>query len=225
VAQLWQIQAVDVLKTGKGEMGKYGKTLSLGVLSVSSPEFVFISNNGSILAAKEISRKNDEPNRIVTSCIDLLQECSFVLANIDQFIVLSGPGSLTGIRVGLSPIRAWSYATGKPVIALSSLEVMAHAMNKPVLAMMPARKDHFWVQAFNDSFMDTPRIVEKSFLEPYDNPDWTWICPKHAEPAKAHFVQRNPSPELASELAATKKAQPWMRALPNYLFEMENGNG
>jgi tRNA threonylcarbamoyl adenosine modification protein YeaZ len=207
------------------EMGRAHKTLSLGVLSVTSPEFVFISSNGTILSQKEITRKNDDANRIVTSCTDLMDEAGVHLSQIEQFIVLSGPGSLTGIRVGLSPIRAWSYATGKPVITLSSLEVMAHGVKKPVLALIPARKDHWWAQAFSDRFQETPQILEKSYLEEYDRPDWLWICPKLMNPINASFIHCYPTPEKTVILAGTKKALPWMRALPNYLFEMDNGIG
>lgn len=207
------------------EMGKVHKTLSLGVLSVTSPEYVFISSNGSILAKKEITRKSDDANRIVTSCTDLLDETGITLGQIEQFIVLSGPGSLTGIRVGLSPIRAWSYATGKPVIALSTLEVMAFGQEKPLLAMLPARKDHWWIQAFSDHFNETPQIIEKTYLADYDKPEWKWISPRETTPAQAKFELVSPNPEQAVELAATKKPLPWMRAVPNYLFEMDNGNG
>lgn len=207
------------------EMGKVHKTLSLGVLSVTSPEYVFVSSNGSIIAKKEITRKSDDANRIVTSCTDLMDEAGVSLSNIEQFIVLSGPGSLTGIRVGLSPIRAWSYATGKPVIALSTLEVMAFGLEKPLLAMIPARKDHWWIQAFSDQFNETPQIIEKTYLSEYDKPDWKWICPKETTPVNAKFELVSPNPEQALELSATKKPLPWMRAVPNYLFEMENGNG
>ena len=214
-----------ILANGKEDMGKTSKLYSLGVMSVTSPEYVFISSNGTLLAKKEITRKYDEANRIITSCIDLMGECSLSLPDIDQFVVLSGPGSLTGIRVGLSPIRAWSYATGKPVVTLSTLEVMAHNQQKPLLTLIPARRDHFWIQAFNDSFMDTPRIVEKTFLEPYDTREWLWLCPTELTPANAKFMKTSPNPEQAVELAATKKALPWMRALPTYLFEMDNGIG
>ena len=208
-------------------MSKSQKNISLGIVSVSSPDYVFLSSNGTVICQKEITRKPDEPNRIVTSCIDIMEESSLSMANIDQFIVLSGPGSLTGIRVGLSPIRAWSYVTGKPIVSLSSLEVLAHGYHGSILALISARRDHYWVQEFTDSKAEPepPSIVEVSFLEQYNTPDWKWISPQLLEPSKAKFVHDYLTPEKITGLACTKKPQPWMKVLPTYLFEMDNGIG
>lgn len=206
-------------------MNKTQKNISLGILSVSNPEFVFLSSNGTVISQKEITRKPDEPNRIVTSCIDIMEESNISMAHLDQFIVLSGPGSLTGIRVGLSPIRAWSYITGKPIISLSSLEALAYGHVGSILALMPARRDHYWIQPFSNGEPEAPRIIEVSFLDQYNTPEWTWICPQPLEPSKAKFLQDHLSPEKITSLASTKKAQPWMKVLPTYLFEMDNGIG
>lgn len=206
-------------------MNKTQKNISLGILSVSNPEFVFLSSNGLVTSQKEITRKPDEPNRIVTSCIEIMEESNISMANLDQFIVLSGPGSLTGIRVGLSPIRAWSYITGKPIIALSSLEVLAHGYNGLILTLMPARRDHFWIQSFSNGEPEPPRIMEVSFLEQYNTPEWTWVSPKPLQPSKAKSILDYLTSEKVTSLANTKKAQPWMKVLPTYLFEMDNGIG
>lgn len=206
-------------------MNKTQKNISLGILSVTNPEFVFLSSNGTVTKQIEITRKVDEPNRIVTSCIELMDDSGLTLNNIDQFIVLSGPGSLTGIRVGLSPIRAWSYVTGKPVVAISSLDTLVYGMEGKILSMIAARRDHYWVQTFNDKESGKPEIVEISTLSRFDSDEWTWVSTHQAKPEKAKFINTSLTPDKAAAFASTKKALPWMKALPTYLFEMDNGIG
>jgi len=47
------------------------------------------------------------------------------LADVDAFAVVSGPGSFTGLRVGLSAVKAMAEATGKPILTLSRLAILA----------------------------------------------------------------------------------------------------
>lgn len=48
------------------------------------------------------------------------------LAQIDAFAVTRGPGSFTGLRIGISTVKGLALATGKPIIGISSLDVLAH---------------------------------------------------------------------------------------------------
>jgi tRNA threonylcarbamoyladenosine biosynthesis protein TsaB len=47
------------------------------------------------------------------------------VADVDVFGVASGPGSFTGVRIGLTTVKAWSEVFGKPIVAMSRLEVLA----------------------------------------------------------------------------------------------------
>jgi tRNA threonylcarbamoyladenosine biosynthesis protein TsaB len=47
------------------------------------------------------------------------------MAEVDAYAVMSGPGSFTGVRVGLTTVKAWAEVYGKPIVALSRLEAIA----------------------------------------------------------------------------------------------------
>lgn len=55
----------------------------------------------------------------------LLHELSLGLDEFDLYAVVAGPGSFTGLRVGLAAVKCWAEVYGKPVAAVSGLEVIA----------------------------------------------------------------------------------------------------
>jgi tRNA threonylcarbamoyladenosine biosynthesis protein TsaB len=54
-----------------------------------------------------------------------LKEASKSIVEVDLYAVTAGPGSFTGVRIGLTTVKAWSEVFGKPIAAVSRLEVLA----------------------------------------------------------------------------------------------------
>lgn len=75
------------------------------------------------------------------------------LNDIDAFAVSAGPGSFTGIRIGVSAIKGLAYATGKPCVPVSTLEALAHNVNTDgiVCAAMDARCGQVYNALFRQS--------------------------------------------------------------------------
>ncbi len=62
---------------------------------------------------------------LIPAIADLLRASKRRLADVDAFAVVSGPGSFTGLRVGLSAVKAMAEVTGKPILTLSRLAILA----------------------------------------------------------------------------------------------------
>lgn len=56
----------------------------------------------------------------------VLRGCAIGLSEIEAFAVVTGPGSFTGLRIGISTIQGLAFATERPVVGVSSLEATAH---------------------------------------------------------------------------------------------------
>jgi tRNA threonylcarbamoyl adenosine modification protein YeaZ len=84
----------------------------------------------------------------------LLAQTGFNLRGIELFVVANGPGSFTGIRVGVAAAQAWGEAFGRPVFGASVLEAMAEesrAETDWTLPIADARRGEFFVAAFRTS--------------------------------------------------------------------------
>ena len=75
--------------------------------------------------------------RLLAAVDALLRRQGVAIGDIDRFAASAGPGSFTGVRVGLGTARALAWSLGKPVVALPSLLVLAHnvrgALAAPVM--------------------------------------------------------------------------------------------
>ena len=87
--------------------------------------------------------------RSIMGAIDALLSVSRLqIADIDLFVVTRGPGSFTGLRIGISTVKGLAVATGKPMVGISSLDVIAHQAaggTQLVCPLMDARrKEVYW---------------------------------------------------------------------------------
>jgi tRNA threonylcarbamoyladenosine biosynthesis protein TsaB len=85
--------------------------------------------------------------QLVPQIAALLQRHSLSKADLDGFIVVSGPGSFTGLRVGLAAVKALAEILKKPIVAVSLLEVLAtesRVQGKVVTALDGGRGEVFF---------------------------------------------------------------------------------
>ena len=81
---------------------------------------------------------------------ELLDKAGFVISDIELFGVCTGPGNFTGLRVGISAVKGFAAATGKPVAGVTSLEAAALAAKgaAAVCAMINAHRGEVYSQLF-----------------------------------------------------------------------------
>ncbi len=85
--------------------------------------------------------------QLVLQIAGLLSKHEFSKKDIDAFVVVSGPGSFTGLRVGLAAIKALAEILQKPIVPVSLLEIVALAAGRPgrILAVLDAGRRELYV--------------------------------------------------------------------------------
>src|SRR6202045_5188764 len=75
----------------------------------------------------EISAREDTPysTRLFRDLELLQSRAQFRMNQVDVFAVAAGPGSFTGLRVGLTAVKGWAEVYGKPIAAIRGLETIA----------------------------------------------------------------------------------------------------
>jgi tRNA threonylcarbamoyladenosine biosynthesis protein TsaB len=101
--------------------------------------------------------------QLIPQVAALLAQHGFSTPDIGGFAVVSGPGSFTGLRVGLAAIKALAEVTGKPVAAVSLLEAVAVAagVKGVVLAALDAGRSELYLGEYEISGARTTMIQER----------------------------------------------------------------
>lgn len=86
---------------------------------------VALANRGEVIAFKEIDQRNVHAEVITVFIDEILKGAGINYHELDAVAVSSGPGSYTGLRIGVSTAKGLCYALDKPLIAVETLEAMA----------------------------------------------------------------------------------------------------
>ena len=87
---------------------------------------IALLTDGEVKADVNSLEKGTHSRRLMPMIDSLLHCQSLRLSEIDGFATTIGPGSFTGLRIGISTLKGLVAATGKPVAAISTLEALAH---------------------------------------------------------------------------------------------------
>lgn len=133
---------------------------------------VAIANNTlGIITELRINVRATHSERLMTGIDFALKQAGMTIPDIDVFGVSIGPGSFTGLRIGLSTIKGFSYSTGKPVVSVPTLEAFAWNFpysRHPVCIMFDARREEVYAAVFRWKNSGLERIVSETSIRPVD---------------------------------------------------------
>lgn len=104
-----------------------------------------------LIAELRLNVKTTHSERLMTVIDHALAQSELTMDEMDVFAVAIGPGSFTGLRIGLSTVKGLSYSTGKPVVTVPTLKAFAWNFpycEHPVCLMLDARKEEVYAAVF-----------------------------------------------------------------------------
>ena len=86
---------------------------------------VAIARDGRVICELQLTSGKTHSQRVMPMVDQALEMCEMTAADIDLFGSVVGPGSFTGVRIGVSTVKALAHAAGKPCIGVDALEALA----------------------------------------------------------------------------------------------------
>ena len=126
---------------------------------------VLDTDAGKLIAHQSQAMKRGHAEALMPLIARVMKESGISFATLDRIAVTTGPGSFTGLRVGLSAARGIALAAGKPVVGLTTLTAYAAPVvsqngEQPVISAIDARHDqvYFQVVSGDGSSLILPRV-------------------------------------------------------------------
>ena len=164
----------------------------------------------SVIACKE----NNYVTRFSKDCarsqsVRLMDEIDAALSSLqlkptecDFFAVVTGPGSFTGIRIGISTIKGLCLATGKRALAVTSFDVLAYAeRDEKLLPVIDAGHGYVYLAGYeNRKIVIPPQYCSLSQAEEYSKSGYRRIDCHTANPCKGFLDAVKANYDRASEV-------------------------
>ena len=138
--------------------------LILAVDTSSAAGSLALLSDTAILAHRVTSGEEPYSEGLLRETKELLEGACISFDQIDLFAVDAGPGSFTGLRVGLTTVKGWAEVWGRPVAAVSGLEAIATQVGRAaepgslVAAVMDARRGEIFAGLFRRGKEDSARL-------------------------------------------------------------------
>ena len=114
---------------------------------------VAILEDNNVIKQLKLKDEKTHSQKLMPLIDKLLSECNYKINDFDLFACSKGPGSFTGIRIGIATIKAFSDATSKPLIGISSLKSLAYNLidytsNSYVVSLIDAKHGNVYCGVF-----------------------------------------------------------------------------
>ncbi|MEM1137112.1 MAG: tRNA (adenosine(37)-N6)-threonylcarbamoyltransferase complex dimerization subunit type 1 TsaB [Bacteroidota bacterium] len=144
---------------------------------------IALHSNKKLVAYEEIHLQKSHSGYLTVMIEHLMNSCGVAVTDVEGIAVSEGPGSYTGLRIGVSTAKGLCYAWEKPLIAISTLEAMAISAIKNVPSfiqhdhifcpMLDARRMEVYLALYDKSLSQTlapqPVIIDNNSLESYSD--------------------------------------------------------
>jgi tRNA threonylcarbamoyladenosine biosynthesis protein TsaB len=128
-----------------------------------------IDETAGLIAETRLNVKTTHSERLMTAVNNTLIQAEMTLDEVDVFGVAIGPGSFTGLRIGLGTVKGLAYATGKPVVTVPTLDAFAWNFpysTYPVCLMLDARKSEVYAAVYSWEDNSFRTVIECVSVKP-----------------------------------------------------------
>lgn len=114
-------------------MGEAAKILALETTDVTGS--VALSENGELVAVRFLPSEQRSARSLAPAIRDILREFSWEPSDIDVVAVTTGPGSFTGLRVGVATAKMFAWSVGAKIVGVDSLDAIVNELDFAALGV------------------------------------------------------------------------------------------
>src|SRR5437879_5620503 len=127
------------------------RVLAIDTALAACSAAVLDTDDGGLVASQSLPMTRGHAEALMPLLVRLMQDADLAFRDIDRVVVTTGPGSFTGLRVGIAAARGIALAAGKPAVGVSTLAALAAphlGESSTVLAAIDARHGQVYLQVF-----------------------------------------------------------------------------
>lgn len=123
----------------------------LGIDTSTKIATIAVIDEDKVLGEYTLNQEMSHSENLIPMVKELLNNLDIKIADIDLYGVAIGPGSFTGLRIGVAAVKSFAHLFNKPIVGVSTLEAMAYNLphNKIVVPMIDARRDRVYTGVYS----------------------------------------------------------------------------
>lgn len=140
----------------------------LSIDSSSKVATVAILKDDVLLGEYILNDKREHSVILMPLIENLLKECNLTIDDIDSYVVSKGPGSFTGLRIGMATVKGMSFGNNKPYISISSLDALAYnliSFNGIICPIMDALRENVYTALYKNNNDSLEKIMDYTALD------------------------------------------------------------
>lgn len=143
--------------------------LVLGIDSATNVAGVAVVSESKLVAESWLNIKKTHSQRLMPMVANVLKEAQLSIHDVDGFAVTIGPGSFTGLRIGLATVKGLAHVTGKPLVGIPTLDALAQnavLWEGIVCPVLNARKEEVYSAVYRGSRGELARLTDYMAIKP-----------------------------------------------------------
>ncbi|MBE6450083.1 MAG: tRNA (adenosine(37)-N6)-threonylcarbamoyltransferase complex dimerization subunit type 1 TsaB [Alphaproteobacteria bacterium] len=120
-----------------------------------------------VFAVTEEEMQRGQAEALIPMIKGVVEQAHKQMSDIDAIAVTVGPGSFTGVRIGLAAARAFGLALNVPVFGVTCFEAWSYHLGQPATVVLDSKRDDYFIQSFDVSglVLDEPSIKNTEQLK------------------------------------------------------------
>lgn len=125
-----------------------------------------VMEDGVVLGDYNVNQQLTHSETLVPMIDDLLEKLNIKISDIDLFVVGKGPGSFTGLRIGMTVAKTFAQIFDKKIVGISTLEALAYQVltNKIIIPILDARGGRAYYGLFKNVNNSISKIEEEKLV-------------------------------------------------------------